>query len=450
MRFAACALVALGLIAAVDAATGGRSTGAGAWDDVAIPEGAVVLDSAIEGGIVWLSTRNHGLIGYDGGSWVLHLVEDGGIRTNSYNYELLVDGAGDKWIGRDSEDRPVDRLDDAGTFSDKTDDTWLYYSYPEELAIWRVLSMTEDLDGNIWFGMRNEGGKDAGTVDLLIDEGDTAVWHHYDKDQDSTAFVDDDVRALAVDLTGRLWIGYYARGVDVWDYGDPSVFADDSWDHYEQYAGLPNNSVIELHVSNDGRVWIGTESGLAVYDPSTDSTEEVEGFSETAINAMDSDARGHVWIGTDEGVTMLYRSGGVAFSYTEEDGIADAVVSEIVVDRLSGTVWAVSEEEATGSGTLNRLTTPYASGETDFFVHPNPLKSGTPFSSVTMVGVPDGSRIEIFDVSGQTVRELPPSVEPYVWDTLDSESLEVPSGVYVVRLETPEGRVAFTKVAIVR
>ncbi len=452
MRVAVCVLLTAGL------AAGASPVAAQEWAVFEVPNSAIVFDAAIEDNIVWLSTRSDGLIGYDGTTWVLHRAADcdSCIRTDKWNYSILVDSAGEKWMGRDDKDNTVDRLDDAGTFSDKTDDSWSYYTYQVELENFRVFSMAEDLNGNKWFGMRDENHENLGTVDLFIENSDTTAaddeWYHYDNlwTPDSTRFSDDDVRALTVDHGGRLWIGYGASGVDVWDYGNPATFADDSWEHYDKYNGLPNNSVSELHVGNDGRVWIGTGGGLSVHDPSFGGFETVAGLPGEEIRAIDSDARDHIWVGTDAGVAMLYRSGAVAFTYDEEDGIRDLDISEIVVDRAGAIVWAVSRNEMTLEATLNRLVTPYGSDAEAFFVYPNPLRSDSPFASVAIVGVPDGSTIEIFDVSGQKVRELGPRKEPYVWDTLDSSSLEVPSGVYLIRMESPEGRVAVTKTAVIR
>ena len=118
------------LLAAVLLALLGAPSPADTWDVVYVPNDAKVYDIGIEGSTIWMSTRRDGLIGHDGSLWVMHLAQDypgdptRGIRSNSFNYTLLVDRAGDKWIGRDHR-RTVDRLDDGGTF-DKGDDTWTY------------------------------------------------------------------------------------------------------------------------------------------------------------------------------------------------------------------------------------------------------------------------------------------------------------------------------------
>ncbi len=57
--------------------------------------------------------------------------------------------------------------------------------------------------------------------------------------------------------------------------------------------------------------------------------------------------------------------------------------------------------------------------------------------------------MEVFDITGESVRTLG-RTEPYQWDTLDDDGYEVPSGVYVLRVETPSDDRIFVKAAILR
>ncbi|MBD3348740.1 MAG: T9SS type A sorting domain-containing protein [Candidatus Eisenbacteria bacterium] len=424
------------------------------WSTISIPDSPTIYDMDHEGGTVWLASHTRGLMGYDDGLWVLHLAEEGGIRTNNYNYTILVDSSGDKWVGRDNVNA-VDRLDDGGTFFDKSDDTWTYYTYQESLEIRRVFSMAEAPEGGMWLGQRDESHNNAGTVELLIENDDSTTdddqWYHYDNAStpDSTNFSDDDVRALATDLSGRLWIGYYASGVDVWDYGNPAVFTDDTWSHYTDLSGLPSNLVHTLHVAEDGRVWVGTLGGLAVYDPGADSWQTIDGLPGLQARAVDTDALGHVWVGTDEGVAMLYGNGTVAVTYDTDDGLPNELIRELAVDRVSGTIWVISVNEGTQATSLSYLETVYGEEMSTAFVYPNPWKEGGDVREITVFGVREGSEVTIMDLTGQEVRTLEPT-QPYVWDTLDDSQNEVPSGVYVIRVEAPEGDVSIAKAAVIR
>jgi ligand-binding sensor domain-containing protein len=426
----------------------------GSWSRVVVPNSPTILGMGIERNIVWLSTQADGLLGYDGNLWVLHRAEEGGIRSNAYNYTVFVDSRRRKWITRD-DSATIDRLDDRGTYSLKSDDVWTYYSYPAQLANRRVFSTAEGRDGEMWFGMRDENHNRPGTLELLIDGADTTTaddqWFHFDNawTPDSTHFSDDDVRALAIDRAGRLWIGYYASGVDVWDYGDYRTFADDEWQHVTDANGLPSSLVHAIHVAADGRVWVGTLGGLAVFDPAADTWTTIEGLPGLQTLALASDAQGHIWVGTDDGVAMLYASGTVAATYNTDDGIQNPTIASIVVDRLDGTVWAVSKDEATGNTSLNMFESGFGPQSGVFYLYPNPWKTGTSVGPITIFGPPDGSHVEVLDLAGEEIRDLP-AKEPYAWDTLDASQREVPSGVYLVRIEVPGGNVTVLKAAIVR
>ncbi|MCK4513067.1 T9SS type A sorting domain-containing protein, partial [bacterium] len=78
-----------------------------------------------------------------------------------------------------------------------------------------------------------------------------------------------------------------------------------------------------------------------------------------------------------------------------------------------------------------------------------PWREGESAQMVQIYGAPEGSRVEILDLSGQRMAELEPN-EPYIWDSLDAAFDEVPSGVYILRIVLPNGNVEFLKVAIIR
>ena len=453
------------LISLVAALAPSLPAGAQVWQEVQLPENGPsggepkILDIAMEGSTVWFSTLRDGIMGYDGAEWVLHTREDGGLHSNNYRYVIFVDSDGDKWTSKDNSDFAVDRLDDGGSFLLKSDDTWTHYNSPTPLQSNRVFSMAEDSAGNKWFGIRDEGtvNSEPTTLELLVEnDPDTTAddeWLAFDHFDDESLFFDDDVRALAVDRENRLWIVYAPEGVgmglDVWDFGDYYSIDDDTATHYGQLEGLPSRSVYDVHVGPDGRVWVGTEEGPAYLDPSTDQWVAIDDVT-ARTRSLASDAQGHIWAGTDEGMVMLYRSGEVVKTYTAlADGLHDNEISLVAVDQTDGTVWAVSVN-AMEETFLNVLESGFGP-EPRLFVYPNPWKAGdTAESSMNILGAPEGSTVEILDIMGQSVRKLGAVREPYVWNSLDDDLNEVPSGVYVVRVETPAGEMMFTKVAIIR
>ena len=61
------------------------------WETITLPEGPSnpiprIFDIAMDGSAVWFSTEKDGIIGYDGGTWVLHTSAEGGLRHNQYRF----------------------------------------------------------------------------------------------------------------------------------------------------------------------------------------------------------------------------------------------------------------------------------------------------------------------------------------------------------------------------
>lgn len=448
-------LLLLGIVAALAAPVAEAQE----WRQVTLPDGPgsevpYITDVAMDGQTLWLSTKFDGLFAYDGATWVLHVDADGGLRSNAFHNTILISANGDKWTCKDGT-HTVDRLDDGGTFSSKTDDAWTYYSTPPEFQTPRVFSMAQDLNGNMWFGMRDENFNQLTTLELLI-EGDPSTtsddeWLAYDRGDSSAPFFTRDVRALELDRDGRLWIVYQSAGIDVWEFGDYHTYDDDTMTHYDNTQGLPSNAVRAVYAASDGRVWVGADGGLVVFDPSTDTWTDIVGVPGFRVNAIDGDAQGHIWIGTDEGAAMLYRSGEVLKTYTAfSSELPDDEITHIAVDQAGGTVWAVSFNNGTGTTALNILESGFGP-RARVFAYPNPWEeSEAPEKTIRILGVPDGSSVELFDITGQRVRKLDANREPFMWDSLDANLNEVASGVYIVRVVTPSGEQLFTKVAIIR
>lgn len=122
-------------------------------------------------------------------------------------------------------------------------------------------------EGQEWKPTENKGSREvraiamAGSSDLYIATGvglylkaPQGLQHFY-KAED---LYSGDIRALAVDPTGRLWIGAMG-GIDV--YTD-RVYRT----HYGPENGLPNSDVRALAFDSAGTLWAGTALGVARYD----------------------------------------------------------------------------------------------------------------------------------------------------------------------------------------
>ncbi len=81
-----------------------------------------------------------------------------------------------------------------------------------------------------------------------------------------------------------------------------------------------------------------------------------------------------------------------------------------------------------------------AADPTQFEIGPNPWRAGEPLQWSNPRSAA-GGRVTVLDVTGRSVWSAPVPVEGRShWDGHDQEGHDVPSGVYVMRWSTPEGR----------
>jgi len=107
----------------------------------------------------------------------------------------------------------------------------------------------------------------------------------------------ENVRAIAPAAINGMWLG-----------GDNgAAFFDDSqgreqWTHFTAADGLAGDRVQTLAADRQRRVWIGTESGLSIWNGESffNLTRE-NGLPSENITALLADEDGSVWIGTSNG-----------------------------------------------------------------------------------------------------------------------------------------------------
>jgi len=120
----------------------------------------------------------------------------------------------------------------------------------------RVQVLAPGPDGAVWAGTQNG-------LNLVAAEPGK-VERIFPNRGDPTQLFSGDVVSLATDRHGRLWAGSLDNGVNVMlgrSAGRP-VFR-----RITVKQGLPNNDVSDLEMDGQGKMWLGTDNGLAVVDP---------------------------------------------------------------------------------------------------------------------------------------------------------------------------------------
>ena len=159
-----------------------------------------------------------------------------------------------------------------------------------------------------------------------------------------------DYRPIFRDAADQLWLGTWGNGLLRYS------LTDESFEQIEVFAG----SFIRLiHEAEDGKLWLGTENGLRIFDPATrrlaplPETRHSAALARQHITALHRDRTQRYWIGTrNNGLYLL--------SADRQDSIhfdASALSSPQI---SSNTIWSIHEDPAgllwIGTGTGGGLT----------------------------------------------------------------------------------------------
>ncbi len=253
-------------------------------DELALPDGTpirfasqIVSDGA---GGLWIGSAS-GLLRYRDGRLTRapgHDLVDAG-----YVVSLLRRRNGEVWaaMGQVNEDRGLLVVRDGGVELRRYDAL--------RPGDGRVLSLAEGPDGTVWLGTPR-------AVVAVAPGGATRSFRAADG-------VPDGAKWLSVGGDGTAWIGTVA--------GDLVRIRPDGRVRRDRLGGRLGGAAIYLvHVDRSGRLWIGTNRGLARIDRPTANAPldyrfygAAEGFTPLELNAntFSEDAEGRVWLGTIAG-----------------------------------------------------------------------------------------------------------------------------------------------------
>jgi signal transduction histidine kinase/ligand-binding sensor domain-containing protein/DNA-binding response OmpR family regulator len=241
-----------------------------------------------------------------------------------------------------------------------------------------VTSVHRDDDGTLWIGTDGDG------IYGLRSHGQQPV--HFTRAENAT--VPSTILSIHEDRFGKLWLGSYDRGLGVLNTktGDcnyvnhllrkhngqvPRIFSiaeDDQnnlWvatmgsglycinllshkvEHYLAPYGanyrddantLHSDWIYSIHISNHGKLFIGTVDGMGCLDLKTRSFNSTFGVNRllagTIVNVLYADERGTLWIGTSEGLTSCNVNLHELRTYTIDDGLPSNVICAIQQDTL--------------------------------------------------------------------------------------------------------------------
>ncbi|UII33041.1 ATP-binding protein [Fulvivirga ulvae] len=199
---------------------------------------------------------------------------------------------------------------------------------PASIADNNIWELFEDSRGNLWVGTLT-GGLDK------LKKGDNEFTHYKfsETGSDTTLHVTY-IQAIAEDAEGNLWVGG-GDGIDIIDLSTNKV-KQNSENPDVPYL-LPAHTVISLYKDGLGRMWVGTQQGLYVYNEKGTLLEMFtadNGLPHNAILTILEENDHNMWFSTPNGIFNLVIDGPNDLSqvrfvnYDESDGLQGKVFNE--------------------------------------------------------------------------------------------------------------------------
>lgn len=194
-----------------------------------------------------------------------------------------------------------------------------------------IRSIFQDSKGNFWFGPAGQS----------VARYDVKTLRYFSKNEffQGNENVDRDfgnsVHAITEDKEGNIWFGT-DHGVIKYD--------GKNFKSYTEKNGLSNTNVgrRSILVDKAGDIWVGTQGGVFRYNPSADSTGG-HCFSPfnllPPVNVKDimEDRDGNIWFASENNGVFRY-DGKIVKSITEQEGLGDNAAGGIAQDKM-GNIW---------------------------------------------------------------------------------------------------------------
>lgn len=131
---------------------------------------------------------------------------------------------------------------------------------------------------------------------------------------------DNGITSLYIDSRQRLWIGMF-DGIGCYDLRRGKMM------HIDQSPFYSRSGVFAVRETLDGKLPMGTEKGLIIFNPTSLSAEailsEADGLSDIDVRSIEIDSKGIAWIGTMHGITRYDPATGDMISITGGHGMSE-------------------------------------------------------------------------------------------------------------------------------
>jgi len=230
-------------------------------------------------------------------------------------------------------------------------------------------------------------------------------------------------------------------------------------------GNLPNNSVYSIAKDLDGRIWVGTSAGVAVfYDPTSvfsgndfDAQQiwvangDNSGYllATETVTAIAVDGANNKWLGTKRGVWYVSDDGSkILLSFNSQNSpLPSDYIRSIGINDVTGEVFFATDK---GMVSYRNVATNGDITHAKVYAYPNPVRPAYK-GPITITGLIRDDNVKITDIAGNMVFEAKSEGGQLSWDGKNFSGQSVRTGVYLIFCSNADGTDNFvTKVLIVR
>jgi hypothetical protein len=328
----------------------------------------------------------------------------------------------------------------------------ILFSPPSYPGFCGVSSVVYDDDGNLWC----LNGKSNNPLVVKMKDGN---WQSFYCGPEASARTYFD---LVIDQNGYKYIPYPTLGATAGGlvvYNDNGTFMDKTDDAYYTYktssgtGNLPDADVKCVAEDLDGEIWIGTGKGPAViFNPSSIFNGGAEAaqiliqqdgntqilLETEVVNCIEVDGANRKWIGTENsGVYLLSEDGQEEISHftAENSPLPSNSILDIEINGKTGEVFF-----ATANGLISYRGTATESKKVFEEVHifPNPVRPGYE-GLIAINGLSRNSDVKITDIAGNIVNVIKSEGGQATWNGQNMKGQRVKSGVYMFLCSKEDG-----------
>lgn len=310
---------------------------------------------------------------------------------------------------------------------------------------YRVAGMAFDKSGNLW--VSNYLAQNP----ISVKRSNNTWKSYYFPNLQVSA---NDFMDLIVDSYNQKWVINIGEGIVLFK---ENASQELTYKHLREGSGLgnlPSNFVYALAEDKEGRIWVGTGKGIAVFynpesmlQPNANIDAQpikviqdglVQLLLETeVVTCIAIDGADRKWIGTQNGAWLFSSDGTqqILFFNEQNSPLLSNKINDIKIDAVTGEVFF-----ATDKGIISYRGTATEGGDEnkDVLVFPNPVRPGYT-GLIAISGLVQNADVKITDINGNLVYQTIADGGQATWDGKTFEGRKVQSGVYLVFCTNTDG-----------